>query len=266
MKTTQLELISLIEGEITAATLASRHGVTEQEILSWRAAFVGGMKAGAAGATLSRRPRARWLAALAVVGTVAFAQLTTFTPDSPALASEVNGNFATLKTWLEQKVGTVGTNNITTAGSMSAGSVSAGAITGTGAVTGASLVTGGNLNVSGDSALGASGRTLTINGTVNSFGTSQSLSVNTQYTTGSDGFLVVHVEATGTCNSGLVSIGGVINSSELRQQASAYGGCNGIDYPQPLAGFTMPVRKGERFQVLQNGPGNLTAMFMPLGR
>ena len=121
MKTTQLELIALIEGEITAATLASRHGVSEQEILGWRVAFVGGMKAASSGVVVPRRPRARWFAALAVVGTVAFAQLTTFSPNSPALASEVNGNFTTLRTWLEQKVGTVGTNNITTAGSVSAG-------------------------------------------------------------------------------------------------------------------------------------------------
>ncbi len=266
MKTTQLELIALIEGEITAATLASRHGVSEQEILGWRAAFVGGMKAGATGATLPRRPRARWFAALAVVGTVAFAQLTTFSANAPALASEVNGNFSTLKTWLEQKVGPVGTNNITTAGSVTAGSVSAGAITSTGAVTGASLVTGGTLTVSGDSTLGASGRTLTVNGTVNAFGPSFTVAAGGSYAASSDGFVVVHVAATGTCGAGVVQVLGFVNGSEVRQSTSAHGGCSGVDYPTAQTGFTMPVRKGESFQVLLSGAASFTGIFMPLGR
>ena len=52
---------------------------------------------------------ARWLVAAAVVvAGLAFAQLTTFTADTPAMANAVNGNFTQLRTWIEQKVGTVG--------------------------------------------------------------------------------------------------------------------------------------------------------------
>jgi len=65
----------------------------------------------------ARTLRTRWLvAAVLTVGSVAFAQLTVFTPDTPAYASEVNGNFNQLKTWLEQKVGAVGTSTITANG------------------------------------------------------------------------------------------------------------------------------------------------------
>lgn len=62
-----------------------------------------------------RRSR-RWLVAVVVVlcSTLASAQLVTFQADAPALASEVNGNFNQLKTWLEQKVGAVGSSSITT--------------------------------------------------------------------------------------------------------------------------------------------------------
>lgn len=60
--------------------------------------------------------RRRWwslLAALVMVSSLAWAQLVTFTPDTPARASEVNANFLQLKSWLEQKVGATGTAAIT---------------------------------------------------------------------------------------------------------------------------------------------------------
>lgn len=63
--------------------------------------------------------RRRWGALgvlVALSSTFAFAQLVTFTPNSPALASDVNGNFTQLKTWLEQKVGTAGTASISATG------------------------------------------------------------------------------------------------------------------------------------------------------
>lgn len=64
-----------------------------------------------------RRTRARWLiAAVALVATGAFAQLTVFQPDTPAQASQVNGNFSQLQTWLEQKVGTAGSAAVTITG------------------------------------------------------------------------------------------------------------------------------------------------------
>ena len=104
----QADLVSLIAGEIDAATLASRHGVTEEEALRWRAVFVAGMKAGVGGRTASRRLPSRMIGvASAVLATAAFAQLAVFSPNSPALATEVNGNFTQLKAWLETKVGPV---------------------------------------------------------------------------------------------------------------------------------------------------------------
>lgn len=68
-------------------------------------------------ARVDRPPRRRWAwpaVAVALVSSLAWAQLVTFNADEPAYASAVNGNFNQLKTWLEQKVGTVGTNTITT--------------------------------------------------------------------------------------------------------------------------------------------------------
>ncbi len=122
----QADLVSLIAGEIDAATLAARHGVTEEEALRWRSVFVAGMKAGVGGRTASRRLPYRVIGLLsAVLATAAFAQLTVFSPNSPALASEVNGNFDLLKVWLERKVGPVTDTNITTTGSVTAATVAA---------------------------------------------------------------------------------------------------------------------------------------------
>ncbi len=45
------------------------------------------------------------------------APLTTFCGNDPALAGEVNGNFQQLVTWVQQKVGTVGSANVTITGS-----------------------------------------------------------------------------------------------------------------------------------------------------
>jgi hypothetical protein len=54
-----------------------------------------------------RRWRAGAMACVVVLGaSLARAQLVTFQADQPALASEVNGNFTQLRTWLETKLGT----------------------------------------------------------------------------------------------------------------------------------------------------------------
>lgn len=50
---------------------------------------------------------------LMLVAGTAWGQLVVFSPDTPAKASEVNQNFDQLKTWIEQKVGTVGTSVVT---------------------------------------------------------------------------------------------------------------------------------------------------------
>src|SRR4051812_30047418 len=42
--------------------------------------------------------------------------LKTFCPNTPAVAGDVNGNFQQLVTWVQQKVGTVGTNSVDVGG------------------------------------------------------------------------------------------------------------------------------------------------------
>lgn len=104
-----------------------------------------------------RRLRFRWLvAAVLTVGSVAFAQLTVFTPDTPAFASEVNGNFTQLKTWLEQKVGAVGSPNVAITGTttLASATVNGNVALGPTTITGATSISGatgitGNLTVSG---------------------------------------------------------------------------------------------------------------------
>lgn len=48
-----------------------------------------------------------------LVASTAWGQLVVFSADTPARAAEVNQNFDQLKTWLEQKVGAVGTSVVT---------------------------------------------------------------------------------------------------------------------------------------------------------
>jgi len=91
------------------------------------------------------RHRTRWLAlgvGLALISTLASAQLVTFNPDEPARAIDVNGNFNQLRTWLEQKVGAVGSNAITT-GSISIGAAGPTQVTLGGNGAGQLTVTGG---------------------------------------------------------------------------------------------------------------------------
>lgn len=93
--------------------------------------------------------------ALTFVGREALAQaacspalptgLTTFCADTPAIASELNSNLLQMMTWVQQKVGTVGTANISTAGSVTAtGAISTAnnlSVTGTSSFTGNSNFT-----------------------------------------------------------------------------------------------------------------------------
>lgn len=74
------------------------------------------------------------LSALAANGSCPNGMPVCFVPDSPALADEVNLNFAQLKEWLEAKVGGVGAAGITTT-SLTATTLSATNATVTGALT-----------------------------------------------------------------------------------------------------------------------------------
>jgi hypothetical protein len=112
-----------------------------------------------------RRVRSRWLVvAVLTVASVAFAQLTVFTPDTPAMASEVNGNFTQLKTWLEQKVGAVGSPNVAITGTttLASANVTGNAALGPTTISGATTITGAT-NITG--ATGITGN-LTVSGRV----------------------------------------------------------------------------------------------------
>ncbi len=142
---TTIDVIELLAGRLTAAQIASKHGVTEREVLVWRAAYVDGLRHAA---SVPSRKGAAWVVgvSLLLVGVVgasrtALAQsgctqtlpapLITFCADAPAHASQVNANFGQLVTWVQQKVGTVGSADVTMTGALNLG----GALTVGGAVS-----------------------------------------------------------------------------------------------------------------------------------
>lgn len=102
------------------------------------------------------------MVALVVFGGAAWAQvrsLIVFTPDTPAVAADINANFDTLRFWLEQKVGPVNSTSLAT-GTVSAtsatltGPVNANSASIAGTVTAGTLSTtdtlsAGTANVSG---------------------------------------------------------------------------------------------------------------------
>lgn len=149
------DLLQILRGVESVASVAERHDKSVRAVEAARADLVDAL---GAALTSPRQPR-RHTAALAgglivmLCAGGAWAQLVTFAPDAPALASEVNGNFQQLRTWLEQKVGTVGSAAITTSGAVNAssatlsGAVNANSAAVSGAVTAGSLTTGGALNV-----------------------------------------------------------------------------------------------------------------------
>lgn len=83
----------------------------------------------------ARSPRRSWtwakllIAGSVLVAATASAQLVSFSPDQPALASQVNGNFNQLKTWLEAKVGPVTSAGVTAASVTATGNVGTNTLT-----------------------------------------------------------------------------------------------------------------------------------------
>jgi hypothetical protein len=132
-------VLELLAGPHGAAEVAAAHGVDEQELLAAKALFL----AGASGrrAVGTRRSRSLLVAAAALVGAslggVALSQssafpiaITQFQANTPAVASQVNGNFAALKsaiealkTWSESKLGTSTDRNVTIAGKVSSAAI-----------------------------------------------------------------------------------------------------------------------------------------------
>ena len=279
------DLLDLLRGSTTEAALAAKHGVTTDEVSRWRVAYVGGLEAAS-----RRRPRQgrALLTAIAALGVVLLARearsgtcsspsafltalgLSWFCPDEPALAAEVNGNFEKLGAIVQQKLGTLGPVASSNA-NISTGVVTASGATVNGATTLNSTTTvNGPFTVNGAVALGTnSTTTVTLRGTVQAFGTETSVTPGTVYNAPSDGFVLVRLTATGSCNGSPAQAYGYADTTSspvtLRSQTSVHNGCSNQDYATAQGAFTMPVRKGENYAVQQAG-GTLTASFMPLGR
>ncbi len=174
-------LLSVERNEVTPEEAAARLGTTVER-LQERLELVALTRVALTQSPAPVRPpmRARSLVAAAmVVAGLSYAQLTTFTADTPALAGEVNGNFSQLRTWLEQKVGTVGSanvaitgtstfagaaafqngasvdgglraNSVVVIGALSAASLATGPLT-AGTISGSSLSVSGNVSAGGNS-------------------------------------------------------------------------------------------------------------------
>lgn len=263
------DVVALLRGTLTKHEVAERHGVTESEVEVWRELMLSGLEA--------QRPQRRWgigaLVALAAVGFGSFATrafagtcastlpapLVTLCPNEPALASEMNGNFAQIVTWVQQKVGTVGTAAITASSLTTTGTVSAGGVTATG------LTVNGNTTVNGSTTLnGAANVTgnLSVGGT--SLGTwSTGLSNDTEYTAATDGFVSAYFYANSNgarCFFHGYSDGAIRATGGLHYFTSSdvYVTDDSIFYP---------VRRGSRWRVnLFNTSGtcNVNIMWMPL--
>lgn len=157
------DVLRLVCGVTTAAEVAAKHGVTEAEVERWRLQHVRAIER-LARPPSARRLRASAVAALAVlaagvglVSTDALAQvacaqtlpmpLKTFCAGDPALVADVNGNTQKLVDFIQQKVGTVGNANISTAGTLNTGAATVASLTssGTSALVG-NVTVGGNMN------------------------------------------------------------------------------------------------------------------------
>jgi len=132
-------VLDLLAGPRSAAEVAADHGLDEQELRAAKALFLAG--AAGRGAVGARRSLPLLVAAAALVGTslagVALSQssafpivLTQFQANTPAVASQVNGNFTALKsaiealkTWSESKLGTSTDRNVTIAGKLSSAAI-----------------------------------------------------------------------------------------------------------------------------------------------
>lgn len=123
--------------------LSAELGMSLEELVAWRSVYE------AARRDVSRSSKKRWLGAVAAIALVLLtprvmaagtcaqtlpAPLITFCADEPALASDVNSNLQQLVNWVQQKVGTVGTADLTTTGNISAANISAANINASGAL------------------------------------------------------------------------------------------------------------------------------------
>ena len=145
-------ILELLEGKGSAAELAARNGLEEQELLALRDAWLAGARA----ASRTRTPSRRLWVAGAVLGAALLGLMSKealaatcaaptsfsslglnyFCPNDPALASEFNANTAQLVGLIQQKVGAGW-------GAADAGAGTSGITTSSATVAGASTLTGG---------------------------------------------------------------------------------------------------------------------------
>ncbi|MDP3235657.1 MAG: hypothetical protein Q8S33_20360 [Myxococcales bacterium] len=175
MNDTNDDLLQLLCGFLPPEDYAARHQLSLEATCALRDEALQRLSA-----RLPRRPSKKgWLVAASaavllalLTPTGALAQLISFTPDTPAVAAQVNGNFQQLRTWLEQKVGTVGTADISTSGSLTTAALS---------VSGASNLQGplttGPLTATTLTATTLTAGSLTVTGTFSGSGTLNGVSL-----------------------------------------------------------------------------------------
>lgn len=154
-------VLELLEGHSSAEAVAAKAGVSLAELEGWRDAYVAGLKAGApVRRTVRRRRLAAAGAAVGLAGVAAWvsiayaatctqtlpAPLVTFCANNPAVASEINANFAAVVQFVTSKVGAVGNTNVTITGPLQA--------------SGTTTFTGPSVNVATPGS-GAGGRAIT---------------------------------------------------------------------------------------------------------
>ena len=163
-----IDLVAVLQGALSEADFAQRHGLTEAEAAVAREHFLAGMANAAAARPRAFRSTLVVVAAVALVGTLAARTawagscatpgsfpaalgLTYFCPDDPAVASEMNGNTERLVTLITQKVGALPSGDVST-GTLTANTVSANTHT---PRTGSVITNNGALTVTGQLDVGA---------------------------------------------------------------------------------------------------------------
>jgi hypothetical protein len=132
-------LLKLLAGEVSEEAFAAEQSMSVEQVRALRQGALGRIEG-------RRRWRGFAFAALFVLlPGAAVAQLVTFQADQPAQASQVNGNFAQLRAWIEMKTGTVADAGIQ-ASTVSASTISATAVNAT-SVNASASVSATTLNV-----------------------------------------------------------------------------------------------------------------------
>ena len=129
-------VVQILAGRSTVEDVAKAHGASEQEVLAWKELYLNGAESALSSRDKPRRQQG-WIVGSAVAMVAALgwigharsqdaacpqllpAPLVTLCANTPARASEVNGNFQQIVDWIEDKVGAV------TAGGVTASSVQA---------------------------------------------------------------------------------------------------------------------------------------------